>query len=371
MINMKASVLHNTNRLAKTMRVAVTGSLLLLFLLQCKASPPVKDVIKVMSYNVMKYGDGCQGPNGLLHGYLRTIVHYASPDVLGLVKVEAIPGAQSEKGKAPAGFADSILAGALNAAYPGRYAYCPYTNNARDNNQAILFYNKQKLAFASFVTLVTDITDFNLYKLYYPDPNLPKTHDTAFLYFVLLHTESGDDSKDRDRQVEEVMNALRKRFGSLSNIIVMGDFNLRKASEDGYQALVNNPEKQYRFFDPPFAVDKKVAYPANWEKHPERFAAFLTTSTRKKAKEPNDCGTGGGAKAWYDHILLSQPLTDRAGFYHYIPGSYRTIGNDGKRIDASVNDLPNSSAPTDVLNALYQMSNKYPVMLELGVSPRK
>jgi endonuclease/exonuclease/phosphatase family metal-dependent hydrolase len=341
------------------------------FFCECKTPPLQKDLIKVMSYNVLKYGDGCQGPIFLLHGYLKTIVNYTEPDVLGLVKVEAIPQTVVAKGKAPMGFADSILANAFNSTHPGKYACCPYTNAARDNNQNLLFYNTGKLGFASCATLVSDISDINIYKLYYREPNLAKTHDTAFIYFVLVHTDSGDRPDDRDRQMKELMGALRKYFAALPDIVVMGDFNLRKSSEQGYQLLTNNAEQNYRFIDPPFAIDKKAAYPANWDKHPERFSSFLTTSTRKKDKEPNDCGTGGGAKGWYDHILLSPALAGSSNYYHYVPGTYRTIGNDGNRIDRAVNDLPNKSAPQEVLNALYQMSNKYPVMLELGISPRK
>jgi len=357
----------------KMIRLKNTGRLMLLlsFFVQCTAMPPQKDVIKIMSYNVLKYGDGCQGQSSQLHGYLKTIVNYTNADIVGLVKVEAVPKTAADKGKAPIGFVDSILAYALNAAYPDRYAYCPFTNTSKDNNQTLLFYNRHKFGFSSVITLVSDLTDINLYKLFYLEPNLPKTHDTAYIYFVLVHTDSGDESDDRDRQMTELMGAIRKQFPSLPNIIVMGDFNLRKTNEPGYQALTNNAEKNYCLIDPPFEIDKKAEYPANWDKHPERFARFLTTSTRRKAKEPNECGTGGGAKGWYDHILLAPSFAQKANYYHYVPGSYHTVGNDGRRIDVSVNDMPNKAAPVEVLNALYQMSNKYPVMLELGISPDK
>lgn len=349
-------------------------SLPLLLLLQCAATPPPppkKDTLKIMSYNVLKYGSGCQGPAGKLHQYLGTIVGYLKPDILGLVKVEAIPQPGNTKGKASVGFADSILVNALNKG--GRkYAYCPFTNAARDNNQNILFYNRGKLGYSGYETVVSDGTDINMYKLYYMDPELPKTHDTVFLYIVLVHTDSGDKPDDRDRQMTELMAALRKRFTALPNMVVMGDFNLRKTNETGYQVLTNNAEEKFRFVDPPFSIDKKAELPANWDKHPERCAAYLTTSTRKKEDEPNDCGTGGGAKGWYDHIFLSPVIAEKSGSrYGYIPGSYHTVGNDGKRIDRSVNDMPNSAAPKDVLDALYQMSNKYPVMLELGVYTTK
>jgi len=345
-------------------------SLFVLFPLfsECKTPPARKDVIKIMSYNVLKYGDGCQGPSVELHGYLKTIINYTDPDILGLVKVAAIPSTRGEKGKTQIGFADSILKYAFNAAHPGKYSYCPFTNAAQDNNQNILFYNKHKLGFSSFITLVSDNTDINMYKLYCLNPVPTEVHDTSFIYIVLVHTDSGDQPDDRDRQIKELMSALRKQFSALPNLIVMGDFNLRKSNEEGYQVLTNNAEKSYRLIDPPFLIDKKVSYPANWDKHPEQYSSFLTTSTRKKNKTPNDCGTGGGARSWYDHILLSPSLANSSNYYHYVPHSYRTIGNDGKRIDASVNDQPNNSGQKALLDALFQMSNKYPVMLELEIS---
>jgi endonuclease/exonuclease/phosphatase family metal-dependent hydrolase len=338
------------------------------FFSHCKTTAGGNDVIRVMSYNVLRYGDGCQGANGVMHNYLKTIVDYVRPDILGLVKVAAIPHSAGERGKAPIGFADSILAYAVNASYPGRYAYCPFSNTAGNKDQCVLFYNRQKLGLVSFTTLVSGISDISMYKLYYRSSALAKTHDTAFLYVVLLHTESGDDATARNRQLHELMSALKKNFSTLPNVIIMGDFNLRKTNEEGYQALINDAGAGYRFIDPPFAIDRKVQYPANWDKHPEQFAAYLTTSTRRKEGKPNDCGTGGGAKGWYDHILLAPKLADKTNYFHYITDSYRTPGNDGKRIGASVNDLPNRSAPTNVLNALYQMSNKYSVVLELGVN---
>ena len=94
------------------------------FLTECKtpAAPKQKDVIKIMSYNVLKYGDGCQGTANEMHAYLKTIINYTDPDILGLVKVEAIPTGPNAKGKAPIAFEDSILAHALNAARADLYA---------------------------------------------------------------------------------------------------------------------------------------------------------------------------------------------------------------------------------------------------------
>src|SRR5579859_6845673 len=83
-----------------------------------------QDTLRIMTYNVLHYGDHCQGTNSSLHAYLKTIVQYKSPDVLGLVKAQVIKlSAGDFTGISPPGFADSILVNGLNAAFPDRYGY--------------------------------------------------------------------------------------------------------------------------------------------------------------------------------------------------------------------------------------------------------
>ena len=322
--------------------------------------------IRVISYNVLKYGDGCQGPINILHNYLQRIVHYTSPDILGLVKVNAFksPGDNSSEG--PLGFADSILDHALNKAYTGRYAACPVANYSGGDNMNILFYDKNKFGFSSMTNLCTAQTDFNLYKLFVRKHTGP---DSLFLYFILNHTKSGEESAKRDAQANCIIEILSKTFKKLPAMVNMGDFNLHDSEEPGYKALVSNPDEQHRFYDPPFALDKKVTSPANWTDEPQKYSSFLTTSTRENKESPNACGTGGGAKLWFDHILLSQPLTLAANSIHYVPGSFHTIGNDGKRLGISANDegTPNKAVPKDIANAIFGFSNKYPVTLELEI----
>ncbi len=333
-----------------------------------------KDALRIMSYNVLRYGCGCQASNASLHGYLRTIIQYAGPDVAGLIKVDAIKKSPGDKeGDAPVGFADSIVHDALNAAFPGRYAVCSFTNKAAANNVNLLFYDQHKLGYAGMETLATDETDFNIYRLYLRASLAANSHDTTFLYFILNHTESGDKSKNRDRQMAAVMEKLHQRFTQLPNIINMGDFNLRNTAEAGYTVLTNGSDPAFRFTDPPFAIDHSVKYPADWENDPDAYRQFLTTSTRKKEDEPNDCGTGGGAKFWFDHILLSPKIATGGGALRYVPHSFKVIGNDGNRAGRSVNagKHPNTAVPAPVADALFNLSNKYPVMLELEPVGRK
>ena len=50
---------------------------------------PKVDTVNVMAYNILNYGDGCQGPLANLNSYFITILKYANPDVLSLEKISS------------------------------------------------------------------------------------------------------------------------------------------------------------------------------------------------------------------------------------------------------------------------------------------
>jgi len=329
-----------------------------------------KDTLRVMAYNVLNYGQypTCQGPNGIYHNYLDTIVKFTDPDVISLEKMASIT---PYGGQAPVGWGDSILKYALNTAFPARYAVCPYSNISAADNINMLFYNQNKLGYLAIVCSYANTTDFNTYKFYYKDPNISTTHDTTFIYFTINHDQSGTDPTLRNAQILGEMQQVQNRFHHLPNMLNMGDFNTRSSTEGCYQTLVNPADTNYRFYDPPFYPDNKIIYPANYDASPGSFTKFLTTSTRQYGDTPNTCGTSGGAKGWYDHIFVSPWVVNNANYVRYIPNSYRVIGNDGNRLGFSINTMypvANTSAPATVLNALFQMSNKYPVMVDLEVT---
>jgi hypothetical protein len=331
-----------------------------------------EDTLRVMVQNVLHYGDGCQGSNSFLHSQLEVIVKYANPDVVGLVKMQSIKVTPTDNnGISPYGFPDSIINNALNVAYPGRYSYCALTNVSASNDMDILFYNKNKLGFVSVRTLCTLSEDFDLYKLYYKDPYLATTHDSTFLYFILNHTVSGAASAQRDQQDTTIIYQLKKIFYHLPNLISMGDFNTRSSLENGYKAYCLGTDTNYIFYDQPFNPDHNLTYPINWDAYPTLCPAFLNTSTREYSI-PNSCGSTSGGKDWYEHEFMSGWLSKNIDFMKYISNSYVTIGNDGNRVGISVNDTvshgKNLSAPYSVLSAVFQLSDKYPVMLSLGVT---
>jgi hypothetical protein len=328
------------------------------------------DTLKIMAYNVLSFGNGCQASIATLDGYLKTIIQYAQPDLFSFEKMGAfLPVYPSS-----VNFADDIITNALNVVSPGEYAYGTPTNATGADNMSVLFYNKMKLTFVKTETIEPYITDFNLYKLYYKDPNLAITHDTTFLYVIVNHTQSGSSSTTRDLQISTYMQTLRSKFAYLPNLINMGDFNTHNSYEAGYQSIITSADTSTVMNDPPFYPDQNVKYPASWETATNIFAPYLTTTTRASASIPNTCGTGGGAKSWYDHIFISPWLVKGTNYMKYVANSYQTLGNDGNRVGADINSatpVANSSAPAAVINALFQFSNKYPVMIKLVVKANR
>jgi len=353
--------------------IRISFLLFLLFTFKVKSTEAQQDTLNVMAYNVLHFGDGCQGSNTYLEGKLRTIVQYANPDVLGLVKVQSIKVTPTDNnGLSPYGFADSIIQYSLDVAYPARYNYCTLTNISGSNDMDVLFYDQNKLGFLSVKNLISLQEDFDLYKLYYKDPHLTITHDTTFLYFILNHTVSGTSSTQRDQQDTLVIDQLEKIFYHLPNLISMGDFNTHLTGELGYQRYVNNSDTNFLFYDPPFNPDHNLSYPIDWDISPTLCSGYLNTSTRESSSYPNSCGTNNGAKDWYIHIFASAWLTHNFDYIKYIPDSYVTLGNDGNRVGISENDSTtngrNNSAPSNVVNAIFFLSDKYPTMLKLAVT---
>src|SRR5665213_1963061 len=143
------------------------------------------DTLRVMAYNVLNYGDLCQGSTTSLDSYFRTIIQNIQPDLMSCEKMTAfsyLPGS-------PGNLADEILTNVLNFVSPDKYNYASPTNASGSGTLSVLFYNKQKLTYVSTEDLLSLVTDFDLYKFYYNDINLSITKDTNFLYVVICHTK--------------------------------------------------------------------------------------------------------------------------------------------------------------------------------------
>jgi hypothetical protein len=338
------------------------------------------DTLRVMAYNVLGFGSpntlyNCQAPVQAdmppLYADLKAIVQYANPDIIGLDKMQCISASVNDfNGISSFYFPDSVLANSLNAAFPNRYSWCPFTDLSlcHEGFSNLLFYDQKKLVYLSTTPLTWEQEDIDLYKFYYNEWFGGAITDTTYLYVILCHTldasvtDTGEDEAD-----SAVMNKVRTLFTHTPNLIYMGDFNTHESTNPGYEYITQTTDTNYVMNDPPFHPDAHLTYPQIWHSG-NSDQAYFTTTTREDTL-PNACGTTGGAKDWYDHILLSPWIVDGTDNIVYVRNSYKTIGNDGARAGISVNTGTNTSAPSNVINALYNFSDKYPVEVTLSVNP--
>jgi hypothetical protein len=331
-----------------------------------------QDTIRVLTYNVLGWESqtGCQGPNVPLYAYLDTIAQFANADIMGLDKLQCVKTSASDvNGLSSPYFPDSIIYYSLDKAFPNRYAWCPFTDLSRclGGSSQIVFYDQNKLGYISTTPMYYGQEDFDMFKLYYKQW-FGSSNDTTFLYVILCHTiSSGTTDTGRDGEDSIVMNNVRAMFTHTPNLIYMGDFNTRESDESGYAYITQTSDTNYVMDDPPFHPDGHLTYPDIWHSGNSN-QAYFTTTTRETTL-PNSCGTTGGAKDWYDHILISPWIVNGEDNITYVRNSYKTIGNDGNRAGISVNTGTNNSAPPPVINSLFNFSDKYPVEITLAVNP--
>ena len=330
------------------------------------AQTTFSDTISVVTYNLNDYGtassSGCPTLGSpLRHGYLRTILQYLqAPDIIGFEKIYGTPNTFST---------DTIRMKVMDSICKGCYSNTVFTNVSGYKKTNILFYKNTKFGYLGTTGIFTadnNISDINLHKLYYKSPSLATTHDTIFLNVIVVHDQSGTNKSDTAARTTEIggaMNWLTMNVKAPGNYVFMGDFNTQSSSESCFQKMISNADTLVQFYDPPNQLGL-------WSTSPKAFPMYLTQSTR--TVDPGDCAAVGGINNRFDHILLNRPIMNGYKNIQYITGSYKVIGQDGLHFNKAINASPtNNSVPSNVLNALYLMSEHLPVALKMIISNTK
>lgn len=321
-----------------------------------------QSTLRVLQYNLLYYGTypsfcpvTVNDPD-FKDGYLKTIIDYVQPDVFCVNEL----GAGNTN-------ASRILENVLNTDTPGKFQRGVSTNNGFSSIVNMLYYNTEKLILYSQEQVSKDIANndlarvIDLYKLYFRDANLAQTNDTIFITFIVAHLKAGSASSDqakRELETEAVM-ALLDGKDTPANYIFSGDFNVRSSNETSFQNLINHSNPQIRFYDP---INQLGTWYSNTD-----FANIHTQATRITGQTNDGCFAGGGSDDRFDFVLISEAIKDNILKVQYATDSYTVPGQDGNRFGQSLTDPPNFSAPSDVINALYEMSDHYPVYLDLNV----
>lgn len=336
----------------------MTKNIFIVFLFCSSFFAFAQDTLTVMQYNLLYYGQNtsfCSSTNNNLDKKdtnLRIILGHVKPDVFCV----------NEMGSKDS-LATRILNRDLNIDGVNFYKRAAFTKASGSSIVNMIFYDSFKLTLVKQELIDKDTSGnalervIDLYSFYYNDKNLSTSNDTVFITFIVAHLKAGSTSSDklqREQETAALMKFIKGR--KTENYIFSGDFNLNSSNELSYQNLINESNIAYRFYDP-------VQQNGTWY-NDSAFSNYHTQSTHTVS----NCFAGSGLDDRLDFILASDYVMNDSAKVKYVPGSYTTIGQDGMHFDQNVNSGINTSAPVEVINALYSMSDHLPVSLRLAFS---
>lgn len=324
--------------------------ILLPFAFLLTVSVSAQGVVKTMFYNVLNYPTA---PPSNREVYLREIVHDFEPDIFMICELETETGGQE------------ILDEALNF-YNNAFTAAPFVENTSndwmDNQlQQLLYFRTNTFDLVETDIVQTYLRDINMYKLQLLSEQGP---EEVFFYVFVAHLKASsgsDNEQDRLSMVTDFTDYLNQ-LPADANVIFAGDFNLYSASEPAYAEALNlDGTNAITMVDP-------INEYGEWHNN-NTYSNILTQSTRISNADFENYGAGGGLDDRFDFILLSENLSDQTSPVHYIENSYAAFGNNGGCFNQNINDSDCSGSYSQSLrNALYNMSDHLPVVLEIETS---
>ena len=296
-----------------------------------------QDTITVMSYNILNYPVS----NPTKADTLKSIIQYIQPDIFMITELTSSSGATT------------ILNDALNVDGVTYYQKSNYVNGPDTDN--LLYYNSDKLVLYSQFEISTTLRNISEYVLHYNSPGMTSSSDTVFIYCYMAHLKASSgiaNEQQRNQEAVALKNYMDSRT-NIENVILGGDFNLYTSSEPAHNTILNGGS--VLLLDP-------ISTPGNWNNNVV-FSGVHTQSTRSGSLP--DGGAFGGMDDRFDFIFFTSDLLTGSNKLTYVPNSYTAIGNDGNHFNKSINATPaNTSAPANVIEALYNMSDHLPISIK-------
>lgn len=306
-----------------------------------------QDTLRVMSYNLLRYGalgvGGCSPtPVTQRNTWFTNILNATQPDIFGVNEIGPYMTAFSPANN----ISQNILPNVV-----GKGPFYEATQIQYDGNQDIcnmMWFNSSKLGLSTqdLITVNGGYRPLDYYKFYYKgqDPNA----DSTFVHVILCHLMATNAS-GRSAQTDAAMDYLDNDVGGAAdNYIIMGDLNMDTPNAGAFQNMTTHSNFNIRMRDP-------LNISSNWSNN-NAYDYSWTQSTRTSAYS---CGSGGGLDDRFDIILCSNSLLNGTDGIQYIPGSYWVPGNPHS---------PNPQVSSTVRNNMVGMSDHYPVVMDLEVS---
>ena len=279
----------------------------------------------IMTYNILNYPSS---DATIRNPYFGEVVAATEPDILVVQEMTTQSGVN--------GFLNNVLNSFSSGYAAGLFLNGPDTDNS-------IFYKTNVFDFISNTPISTELRNISEFVVVHKS-----TQDTLRIYSV--HLKAGNDVSNEQQRAAEISN-LRGVTDALplnSNFIVLGDFNMYRSGEPGYQGLISNSLPGY-FVDP-------TPLSGTW--NTPGYALHHTQSSRTRSFGG---GSTGGMDDRFDMILTSQSVVDSGGIY-YLQNSIKSYGNDGFHYNDSINQPPNIAVGQQLADALHYASDHLPVI---------
>jgi endonuclease/exonuclease/phosphatase family metal-dependent hydrolase len=301
-----------------------------------------QETIKMMQYNLLYYGsytDWCTSSNNNISDKadnLAIIIGHVQPDIFTVNEMD------------PSSYAvNHLLGNALNVNGVTHYRSAAILNQDGGSLINMLYYDNTKLEILSQESVTNGLRDINIYEM----RHLNVVPQVRFRVAV-AHLKAGyDDSSERAYAISQFMEYWSNQSDK-RNVIFAGDFNVYTSDEPAYQNLINPSQGNIQFVDP-------VDQPGDWGEYSFRY--YHTQSTHDG---DDGCPSYGGMDDRFDFIMVSEDVMNGENGMLYVEDSYTTLGQDGNRYNGSLINPTNTSAPSDVIYAMYNFSDHLPIIAE-------
>jgi hypothetical protein len=331
--------------------------LILISLLWFSLSLDAQDVLTVMQYNLLEYGNynsgfaDCYETNNNTQRKdecIRTIMDFVQPDILTVCEFGATAALQND-----------FLRHNLNINGANYWQTDNIVNYAGSNIINHIFFDSRKVGLRKHVALRTNPRDTDIYELYLKTKSLA-AGDTIKLVCIVAHPKAGMGYESNRRALMQTAMDYVNQHYPTDNVLIMGDFNMYGASESGYRLLTQTYSNPDICFMDPLSF---VGGVGEWNNN-SNFTAFHTQSTRSYSEE---CFSGGGLDDRFDFILMADEIAFSYNHMRYVQGSYHAVGNDERHFNMSVDQGTNSDVPAEIAEALYDCSDHLPVTMKIAV----
>ena len=334
-------------------RLLVTGLLLILLSFNAKA----QDVITVMQYNLLEYGNynsgfaDCYETNNNTQRKdecIRIILDLVKPDIFTVCEFGATQSLLT-----------NFVKHNLNINGASYWKSDDIINYAHSNIINHIFYDSRKMELKKHIALRTNPRDTDIYELYLKTKGLA-AGDTIKLICIEAHPKAGQGYESSRRALMQIAMDYVNQHYPTDNVLIMGDFNMYGASESGYRLLTNTYSNPEICFVDPLASLGGVG---EWNNN-NLFAQYHTQSTRYYSDE---CFSSGGLDDRFDFILMADEIAFGFNHLRYVQHSYHAVGNDGRHFNQSVDQGNNTAVSAEVAEALYDASDHLPVTMKIAV----